>query len=115
MPNNGRFFASRLGPPATSNLLAIDDESLVLGDLVVKRARGAVGFMRLPVDARRADEFCLLVHGFDQRAADALAARGLEREKILQIADRLDHRGAAMKQVVREPEQFAAAFSDEAV
>src|SRR5262245_36260035 len=98
-----------------SKLLAIDNKALMLGELVVERARGGVGLMRLPIDARRAQEFGLLIDALDQRASDALATRGFRREQILQIAQRLDQCRAAVKQVMRQPQQFAATFGNEAI
>ena len=68
-----------------SKLLAVDDESLMLRDLVIEQPRGAVGLMRLPVDARRSRKAGLLINAFDQRPADTLAARGLDGEQVLQI------------------------------
>src|SRR5271168_3865267 len=101
--------------PTPSKQLAIDDESGMLGDLVIERSRGEVGFVGLPVDARRSGEPCLLINPLDQRATDAFAARGLRGEQILQIAQRLDRGGAAVKEIMRKPEQFAAALGDKAV
>ena len=42
-----------------------------------------------------------------------LPARGFAGEQILQIAGRLDRRGRAVKQVMRQPEQRAVAFGDQ--
>src|ERR1700692_5074699 len=79
--------------PTPSEQLAVDDEPGALGDLVVERSRGEVGFVGLPVDARRSGELCLPLNALDQRATDAFAARGLGGEQILQIAERLRPRG----------------------
>src|SRR6185437_13521796 len=111
-PQAGKSLPSPARRPAAkgaSNILAIDDESKMRGDLVVERSRGAVGLVGLPVDARRTGKPRLLIDALDQGAADALATRGFRREQILQVAYRLDHGGAAMKEIVREAEQFAAA------
>ncbi len=45
--------------------------------------------------------------GLDQRATDAAVAHGLVGEQILEGADRPEHRGAAMEQVVREADGHA--------
>jgi len=42
--------------------------------------------MRLPIDAWRAGEPGVLVHGSDERAADALTAHGNGGEQIREIA-----------------------------
>ena len=71
-----------------SDVLAIDHEAGVIGDVIVKPHRGLVGLVRLPVDARRARQPGLLVHGFDQHFADALAAQCGVGEQVLQVTDR---------------------------
>src|SRR3954468_8382899 len=93
--------------------LAIDDEPGTLGDLVVQALRRDVGLMRLPVHARGAGELRALVDAVDQRRADTLAACGLGREQVLQIAGWLDRGGAAVKQVIRHPEQAAVTLGDQ--
>jgi hypothetical protein len=57
----------------------------MLRDLVIEQPRGAVGLVRLPVDARRSRKAGLSIDGFDQCPADTLAARGLGGEQVLQI------------------------------
>ena len=42
-----------------------------------------------------------------------LTARGFAGEQILQVAKRFDRRGAAVEQIVREPEQLAATLGNE--
>src|SRR3954451_1666314 len=100
--------------PATwSEDLAIDDEAGTFRDPVVQALRREIGLMRLPIDARRSRELGALVDAMDQRRGDTLAARGLKREQILQIAGWLDRGGAAMKQIVRQPEQAAVALGNQ--
>src|SRR5260370_23476317 len=48
----------------------------------------------------------------DEGSAHALSAGGFGGEQILQIADGLDSRGAAVKQVVCQAEQLSVAFRD---
>src|SRR5260221_3728620 len=96
-------------------LLAVDDESRALRDLVVEPHRRRVRLVRLPVDARRTGLARLRVDRLDQRAPDTLAARRLAGEEILQIAGRSDHRRAAMKDVMDEAEKLLVELGDQGV
>src|SRR5438309_1496171 len=105
-PQAGSAWKMRHASP--SEQLAIDDESGMLRHLIVKLHRGEVGLVGLPVHARRSGKPCAFIDAMDQRSAHALTAGGFGGEQILQIADGLDSRGAAVKQVVCQAEQLSA-------
>src|SRR5436305_720128 len=65
----------------------VADEAAVLGDLVVERPRGGVVGLGEPVHARAARLPRAHADGLDQRPAGAVAAVGVVREQILQVAD----------------------------
>ena len=54
-----------------------------------------------------------LIDRLDQRAPYPLAPRRLVGEQILQIADRSDHRGVAMKKIVNETKKPSVLLGDE--
>jgi hypothetical protein len=68
------------------------DEAEVLRHLVVQRAARRVGGMSQPVDALAALLLRQVVHGEDQRAADAVPAFVGIGEQVIQVAQRLDAR-----------------------
>jgi hypothetical protein len=68
--------ASRLnsGAKHPSNRGPVHDESRALGKAIVQAPRHRIGFVGLPIDARRTRVLRVPVNGPDQRAADALPA-----------------------------------------
>lgn len=87
----------------------------MLGQPVVQPARGDIAFMRQPVDAA-----CTGVAGFSSDtvqkcARNAATARGLRGEEILQVAAVGNRRCAAMIEIMREADEFAAGFRYERV
>src|SRR5437868_5025874 len=96
-----------------SKQLAIDDKSGALRELVVKLHRGVVGLVGLPIHTPTTGIPRLFVDAVDQGPADAFAARGQACEQILQVAHRLDRGGAAMKEIMRQSEQLAAALGNQ--
>src|SRR5580704_13859793 len=71
--------------------------------------------MREPVHAAAVGRSGAVVHRFDQRTSYALATHGGAGVEILQVAGRRDLYGAAMKQVVRQPDQYSVAHADQAI
>src|SRR4029077_11344028 len=69
--------------------------------------------MGLPVDTRASGISRALVDGLDQCAADPLASRRFVREQVLQVAGRPDLNGAAMKEVVRQPEKPSTSLGNQ--
>src|SRR6185503_4583883 len=98
-----------------SHVLHVLDEPEVFCHLVVQRAARSVGSVREPVHPLAARFLRDVVHGHDQRAADAVAALVRVREQVLQITDVLDTRGAAVKEVVAQAEHLAVALRYDAV
>src|SRR5262245_33681022 len=70
----------------SSESLAIHDESGMLGQLIIESHGRDVRMVRLPVHARRSLGSRAIINGFDQTAADAIAAQLRRSEKVLQIA-----------------------------
>jgi hypothetical protein len=70
--------------------------------------RHLVGLVRLPVHTAAISRARSLVYRFDQRASDALAARGSAGEQILQVAGGCDLDRAAVKDIVHQPDQLSA-------
>src|ERR1700733_1977521 len=96
-----------------SKYLAVDDEAGSLRDLVVERLRGLVGFVRLPVDARRSGLARAPIEIGDEGSANSLSTRRRVTEEIQQIADGRDRCCRAMEKIMRQSDQPAAAFGDQ--
>ena len=92
-------------------LVRVDDEPAVLRNFVVERPGGAVGGLRLPVNSAASGSAGRRIDTLDQPASDAESAQALDGVQILQIADIVGTGGAAVKEVVREPDGLAALFS----
>lgn len=69
--------------------------------------------MGLPVNPRCTGRFGLFADGFDERASDATATQGWEREQILEVAGWLNQSGAAMEKVVDETSGVALIEGDQ--
>src|SRR5882762_4312004 len=102
-------------PLKISDLLTIDDEARALGHLVVELHGGRVGLVGLPVDAWGSCLLCAFIDGFDESMADALTARRLGGEQVLQVADGGDMDRAAVEKVVHQTEEFAVSLGYEGV
>src|SRR5688572_6111329 len=85
------------------------------GHLVVQRAARRVRGVRLPVHTLAAGILRDVINAIDERAPDAMAALVRNGEEILQVAQQLEARRAAMVDVVAEPEDPALTFGDDAV
>ena len=92
----------------------VQDESAVLGDLVVEAAGGAVGFLGRPVDPAAIAGLRPVGHGGDQGAGDAAAAGLGSGEEVLQVAD-VRRRGAGVGQEMRDADQVPVDFRAEGV
>ena len=95
--------------------LAIDYKAGFVGKLVVQFHSGFVAFEGQPVDATGAGGAGLGVNRFNQRASHSFAALSKPGEQVLQITVGCDRSGAAMKQVMRQPQKLAVALGDERV
>src|SRR6202020_1414376 len=90
------FLSAREGPlcagrlSEVSEILAILDESGQRADFVIERAGRRIGFVGVPIDPRGPGLGGKAIHLGDQSGADALAARLLGGEEVLQIAIRAD-------------------------
>src|SRR5437868_652367 len=93
--------------------MRIDDKAIVLSDLVVKCAASFVACLRLPVDARASCGPCRVIHGFNQSPPDALAANLFGGEKVLQIANVVQARRAAMEYAMNQADQDAGIVRNE--
>ena len=94
-------------------LVRVDDEPGVATDLVVQRASRSIGGMGMPVNAAAPRRACGVVDGTDETAPDAPASQVLRREKVLQVTDVVQTRGAAMKEIVNKTNNRSVALSDE--
>src|SRR5258706_9794442 len=97
---------SLIGGPRSKHL-AVLDESEIVGNLVVERPRLRVARLRQPIDAARIRRLGLLVDRLDQRPSQPSTPSSLCDKKIFQVAIAVRSPGRAMKQVVRDPHQFA--------
>src|SRR5215470_8789743 len=88
----------------------VDDETLVLGHLVVQGPPLCIGCLSLPVHPRTTCLARSLVHSQDQLTTDALATQLLRREEVLQVAHVAQASGAAMEDVVRQTDDDALTF-----
>src|SRR5215471_8086865 len=95
-----------------SDLGSVDYEARACAHLVVEAARHGIGLVRLPVDARRTGCPRLRVDERDQRSPNAPSSDPFARKEILQIADARNHRGAAMEEIVHEPDKLAIDLGD---
>src|SRR5262249_4344662 len=71
--------------------------------------------MRVPVDPPRPSRLRAIVDGIDERPSHPFAALALRGEEVLQVADRFDHGGAAVEEIVHQANELATAFGDERV
>ena len=92
--------------------MAVNDKPGMSGQLVVERAAGFVGCLRLPVDTTRASQRGLLVDVVDEGLANSKLAPCRGREKILQIADWAKPGGTAVKQVMGQANYLTFMFRD---
>lgn len=80
--------------------MAVDQEVVVFGHLVIQAARGGVVALRLPVDAAGSGLLGGLVNGLNQRPANAALAQGGVGVEVLQVAHMRYAAGAEVKEVV---------------
>lgn len=92
--------------------MAVNDKPGMSGQLVVERAAGFIGCLRLPVDAARASQRGLLVNVVDEGLANSELAPCGGRKKILQIADRSKPGGGAVKQIMSQANYLSFMFRD---
>jgi hypothetical protein len=100
--------------PSRENL-AVDDKAGFFGKLVVQFHSGSIAFVGQPVDATGAGGAGLGVDRFNQRASHSFAALSIPGEQVLQITVGRNRSGAAMKQVMHQPQKLALALGDERV
>src|ERR1700678_4151879 len=81
-------------------LMRIDDEPLVLGNLVVKRAPRRIRRFSLPIHAAAAGRARSLVNRMNEPSANASTPQLLGREQVVKVADVVQPGGTAMKQIV---------------
>lgn len=93
--------------------MAVNDKPGMSGQLVIERAAGFVGCLRLPVDTTRASQRGLLVDVVDEGLSNSELAPCRGREKILQIADWAKPGGAAVKQVMGQANYLTFMFRDQ--
>lgn len=111
----GSRLQRRVRPRRFLEIVRVDDEPIVPGDLVVERAPGGVRVVRLPVDPANPMGSCRTIHGMNELAADTPAARLRRSEKVLQVAGELKPGGATVIKVVREADERACELRDERV
>ena len=92
--------------------MAVNDKPGMPGQLVVERAAGFIGCLRLPVDAARASQRGLLVDVVNEGLANSELAPCGGREQILQITDWAKSGGAAVKQVIGQANYLSFMFRD---
>ena len=103
----------RLEPGAhqqLSEVLAIDDEARVDGQVVVELAGRGIGMVGVPVHSLGTVRCGVPVQFFDQRASHATAARGFGGEQVLQVAGGADQDGVAVIEVMRQSQQPSTGF-----
>lgn len=93
--------------------MAVNDKPGMSGQLVVERAAGFVGCLRLPVHPTRASLHGLLVDVVDEGLANSKLAPCGGREKILQVAHWSKPGGAAVKQVMGQANYLSLMFRDQ--
>src|SRR6266478_700519 len=98
-----------------SQARAVDNEARAHADLIVELLGKGVRLMRLPVDARRAGRCRALIDTVDQSSSDTLSPCLLAREQVLQVADRREQGGAAMKNIMGETNKAPTALRYESV
>ena len=97
------------------HVFAVDDKAGVFCDLVIEAARGGVALMREPVDAEGSGFFCCTVYSFNELAADAVAAKGLVCEEVVEIAGGLDGKRGAVEEIVDEADELSVLLCDQGV
>lgn len=84
----------------------------MLGHFIVEHSARIVRLVRLPVNSLRAGRPRLLANSFDQSSSYATTTLGRNSKQILEVAGWLNLGCAAMKNVVREPDELPFAFGD---
>src|SRR4029079_8180189 len=85
------------------------------GHLVVQRATRGIGYVREPVDAAASGGMRGRVYRFDELPADAPAAVARGGKQILQVADVVEPRRAAMKEEMHEGDDRGVLDRDERI